>query len=157
MLITAYGKQGDFNRAEKVLSFMNRKSYLPNVVSHTALLEAYGRGGKYNNAEAIFRRMQSSGPEPSALTYQIMLKIFVEVTYLCWSPSIWWYVCKCVCLWCVWVCLYGKSVHVSVCVCLWWFGIKVQIWSLESSLVDLFVSLISNLDSVIQLLFYWAY
>ncbi|CAK7331939.1 unnamed protein product [Dovyalis caffra] len=78
MLITAYGKQGDFNGAEKVLRLMNGKGYVPNVVSHTALMEAYGRGGRYNNAEAIFRRMQSSGPEPSALTYQIILKTFVE-------------------------------------------------------------------------------
>lgn len=79
MLITAYGKQGDFNKAERIMSFMNKKGYAPSVVSHTALMEAYGRGGRYNNAEAIFRRMQSSGPEPSALTYQIILKILVEV------------------------------------------------------------------------------
>ncbi|KAK6238484.1 hypothetical protein QUC31_003953 [Theobroma cacao] len=78
MLITAYGKQGDFNKAERIMSFMNKKGYAPSVVSHTALMEAYGRGGRYNNAEAIFRRMQSSGPEPSALTYQIILKILVE-------------------------------------------------------------------------------
>ncbi|KAM5580135.1 pentatricopeptide repeat-containing protein [Rosa sericea] len=78
MLITAYGKQGKFNRAEKVLSLLNEKGYAPSVISHTALMEAYGKGGRYNNAEAIFRRMQSSGPEPSAVTYQIILKIFVE-------------------------------------------------------------------------------
>ncbi|XP_022740591.1 pentatricopeptide repeat-containing protein At3g59040 isoform X2 [Durio zibethinus] len=78
MLITAYGKKGEFNKAEKILSFMNKKGYVPSVVSHTALMEAYGRGGRYNNAEAIFRRMQSAGPEPSAVTYQIILKILVE-------------------------------------------------------------------------------
>lgn len=78
MLITAYGKLGDFNGAEMVLRSMNGNGYVPNVVSHTALMEAYGRGGQYNNAEAIFRRMQTSGPEPSALTYQIILKTFVE-------------------------------------------------------------------------------
>ncbi|GAV59995.1 PPR domain-containing protein/PPR_2 domain-containing protein [Cephalotus follicularis] len=78
MLITAYGKVGDFNMAEKVLSYMNKKGYAPNVVSHTALMEAYGKGGRSSNAEAIFRRMRSSGPEPSALTYQLVLKIFVE-------------------------------------------------------------------------------
>lgn len=78
MLITAYGKQGDFNKAERVLSFMNKEGYLPSVVSYTGLMEAYGKGGQYNNAEAIFRRMQSSGPEPSALTYQIILTIFVQ-------------------------------------------------------------------------------
>lgn len=78
MLITAHGKQGDFNKAERVLSYMTKKGYASNVISHTALMEAYGRGGQYNKAEAIFRRMQSSGPEPSALTYQIILKAFVE-------------------------------------------------------------------------------
>ncbi|KAA8519413.1 hypothetical protein F0562_013712 [Nyssa sinensis] len=78
MLITAYGKQGDFNKAERVFSYMTKKGFLPNVISYTALMEAYGRGGQYNKAEAIFRRMQSTGPEPSALTYQIILKIFVE-------------------------------------------------------------------------------
>jgi pentatricopeptide repeat protein len=80
MLITAYGKLGDFNGAEKVLGLMNKNGYAPNVVSQTALMEAYGRGGKYNNAEAIFRRMQTFGPEPSAFTYQIILKTLVEVT-----------------------------------------------------------------------------
>ncbi|CAI9782300.1 unnamed protein product [Fraxinus pennsylvanica] len=78
MLITAYGKQGDFNKAERVLNLMNKKGYPPNVISYTALMEAYGKGGQYNKAEAIFRRMQSSGPEPSAVTYQIVLKIFVQ-------------------------------------------------------------------------------
>nr|DAD33910.1 TPA_asm: hypothetical protein HUJ06_012761 [Nelumbo nucifera] len=79
MLITAYGKQGEFNKAERLLSYMNKKGYPPSVISHTALMEAYGRGGQYNKAETMFRRMQTSGPEPSALTYQIILKIFVEV------------------------------------------------------------------------------
>ena len=80
MLITAYGKLGDFNGAEKVLGLMNKNGYAPNVVSQTALMEAYGKGGRYNNAEAIFRRMQKWGPEPSAFTYQIILKTFVQVT-----------------------------------------------------------------------------
>lgn len=78
MLITAYGKLGDFNGAEKVLGLMNKNGYAPNVVSQTALMEAYGKGGRYNNAEAIFRRMQTFGPEPSAFTYQIILKTFVQ-------------------------------------------------------------------------------
>lgn len=79
MLITAYGKQGDFVKAEKTLSYMNKEGFPPNVVSYTALMEAYGIGGQYNKAEAVFRRMQTSGPEPSAITYQIILKIFVEM------------------------------------------------------------------------------
>ena len=79
MLITAYGKLGDFVKSERILSYMNRKAYPPSVISHTALMEAYGKGGQYNKAEAIFRKMQSTGPEPSALTYQIILKTFVEV------------------------------------------------------------------------------
>lgn len=78
MLITAYGKQGEFNKTETVLNYMTKKGYPPNVISHTALMEAYGRGGQYIKAEAIFRKMQSSGPEPSALTYQIILKTLVE-------------------------------------------------------------------------------
>lgn len=82
MLITAYGKQGDFIKAERVFSYINEKGYLPSVISHTALMEAYGKGGQCNTAEALFRRMQSSGPEPSAITYQLMLKIFVEVINL---------------------------------------------------------------------------
>lgn len=88
MLITAYGKEGDFNKAERVFSYINKKGYPPSVISHTALMEAYGKGGQCNKAEAIFRRMQSAGPEPSAVTYQIILKIFVEVTTLlyCYMP-----------------------------------------------------------------------
>ncbi|GMH08685.1 hypothetical protein Nepgr_010525 [Nepenthes gracilis] len=78
MLITAYGKQGDFIKAERVLSYMNRNGYVPSVGSHTALMEGYGRGGQYNKAKAVFRRMQTSGPEPCALIYQIILKISVE-------------------------------------------------------------------------------
>ncbi|KAM2538560.1 hypothetical protein TB2_023995 [Malus domestica] len=79
MLMTAYGKQGHYTRAEKLLRLMNEKGrHSPSVISHTALMEAYGKGRRYNNAEAIFRRMLFSGPEPSAVTYQIILKIFVE-------------------------------------------------------------------------------
>uniref|UniRef100_A0A1J3D9G5 Pentatricopeptide repeat-containing protein n=1 Tax=Noccaea caerulescens TaxID=107243 RepID=A0A1J3D9G5_NOCCA len=78
MLITAYGKLGNFSGAERVLSVLSKMGSSPNVISYTALMESYGRGGKCNNAEAIFRRMQSSGPEPSAVTYQIILKTFVE-------------------------------------------------------------------------------
>lgn len=78
MLITAYGKLGNFNGAERVLSVLSKMGSSPNVISYTALMESYGRGGKCNNAEAIFRRMQTSGPEPSAVTYQIILKTFVE-------------------------------------------------------------------------------
>ncbi|PKA63980.1 Pentatricopeptide repeat-containing protein [Apostasia shenzhenica] len=78
MLITAYGKLGDFSRAERVLKYMNKKGYAPSVISHTALMEAYGRAGQYSKAETIFRRMESSGPDPSPLTYQIILKTFVE-------------------------------------------------------------------------------
>ncbi|GFP96395.1 pentatricopeptide repeat-containing protein at3g59040 [Phtheirospermum japonicum] len=78
MLITAYGKQGDFNKAERILGYMTKKGYPPHVGSYTALMEAYGKGNQYNKSEAIFRRMQTSGPEPSAVTYQIILKIFVE-------------------------------------------------------------------------------
>lgn len=78
MLITAYGKLGDFTKAERVLNYMIKNGYPPHVVSYTALMEAYGKGGQYNQAEAIFRRMQSSAPEPSAVTYQIILKTFVE-------------------------------------------------------------------------------
>ncbi|WOL03404.1 hypothetical protein Cni_G12124 [Canna indica] len=78
MLITAYGKLGDFNKAERVLKYMNKKGYSPSVISHTALMEAYGKAQQYSKAEAIFRRMQSSGPDPSPVTYQIILKTFVE-------------------------------------------------------------------------------
>ncbi|CAL9153903.1 pentatricopeptide repeat-containing protein At3g59040-like [Musa acuminata AAA Group] len=78
MLITAYGKLGDFNRAERVLKYMNKKGYSPSVISHTALMEAYGRARQFSKAEAIFRRMQSAGPDPSPVTYQIILKTFVE-------------------------------------------------------------------------------
>lgn len=79
MLITAYGKLGDFNRAERVLKYMNKKGYSSSVISHTALMEAYGRSRQYSKAEAIFHRMQLSGPDPSPVTYQIILKTFVEV------------------------------------------------------------------------------
>ncbi|KAI7993506.1 Pentatricopeptide repeat-containing protein [Camellia lanceoleosa] len=54
MLITAHGKQGDFNKAKRVLSYMTKKGYASNMIFHTALMEAYGRGGQYNKAEAIF-------------------------------------------------------------------------------------------------------
>jgi pentatricopeptide repeat protein len=59
---------------------MNKKGYKPSVISQTALMEAYGRAKQYRKAEAVFRRMQTPGPEPSAVTYQIILKSFVEVS-----------------------------------------------------------------------------
>lgn len=78
MLVTAYGKLGDFSRAERVLKYMNKKGYRPTVISQTALMEAYGRAKQYRKAEAVFHRMQTSGPEPSPITYQIILKSLVE-------------------------------------------------------------------------------
>ncbi|KAK3122899.1 hypothetical protein QOZ80_8AG0619970 [Eleusine coracana subsp. coracana] len=78
MLVTAYGKLGDFSRAERVLKYMNKKGHQPTVISQTALMEAYGRAKQYRKAEAVFRRMQTSGPEPSPVTYQIILKSLVE-------------------------------------------------------------------------------
>ncbi|CAO2187292.1 unnamed protein product [Urochloa humidicola] len=78
MLVTAYGKLGDFSRAERVLKYMSKKGYHPSVISQTGLMEAYGRGKQYRKAEAVFRRMQTSGPEPSPVTYQIILKSLVE-------------------------------------------------------------------------------
>ncbi|KAL6659432.1 hypothetical protein ACP70R_003472 [Stipagrostis hirtigluma subsp. patula] len=78
MLVTAYGKLGDFSRAERVLKYMNKKGHQPSVISQTALMEAYGRAKQYRKAEAVFRRMQTSGPEPSPVTYQIILKSLVE-------------------------------------------------------------------------------
>ncbi|XP_062195706.1 pentatricopeptide repeat-containing protein At3g59040-like [Phragmites australis] len=78
MLVTAYGKLGDFRRAERVLKYMNNKGRQPSVISQTALMEAYGRAKQYGKAEAVFHRMQTSGPEPSPVTYQIILKSLVE-------------------------------------------------------------------------------
>lgn len=78
MLVTAYGKLGDFSRAERVLKYMGKKGYQPSVISQTALMEAYGRAKQYRKAEAVFRRMQTSGPEPSPITFQIILKSFVQ-------------------------------------------------------------------------------
>ncbi|TVU43156.1 hypothetical protein EJB05_09600 [Eragrostis curvula] len=78
MLVTAYGKLGDFSRAERVLKYMSKKGHQPTVISQTALMEAYGRAKQYRKAEAVFRRMQTSGPEPSPVTYQIILKSLVE-------------------------------------------------------------------------------
>jgi pentatricopeptide repeat protein len=79
MLITAYGKLASFDKAERLMKYMNDNGFAPSVISHTALMESYGRAKQYNKAEAIFRRMQSAGPSPSPLTYQIILKTFVEV------------------------------------------------------------------------------
>lgn len=78
MLISAYGKQGDFERAERASRSMKRCGFSLNVVTYTALIEAYGRAGHYKKAESIFKRMQSSGPEPSVLTFQTMIKVLVE-------------------------------------------------------------------------------
>jgi pentatricopeptide repeat protein len=78
MLISAYGKQGDFERAERAVGLMKRSGFSLNVVTYTALIEAYGRAGHYKKAESIFKRMQSSGPEPSVLTFQTMIKVLVE-------------------------------------------------------------------------------
>ncbi|KAM0858886.1 hypothetical protein ACQ4PT_047566 [Festuca glaucescens] len=78
MLVTAYGKLGDFSKAERVLKYMNKKGYRQTVISQTALMEAYGRAKQYEKAEAVFHKMQASGPEPSPITYQIILKSLVE-------------------------------------------------------------------------------
>ena len=79
MLASAYGKQGNSEKAEGALRSLKKSGLVLDVVSYTALVEAYGRVGDCRRVESIFRQMKSSRPEPSMLTYQTIIKNFTEV------------------------------------------------------------------------------
>eukprot|EP00252_Welwitschia_mirabilis_P022042 TRINITY_DN5831_c0_g1_i1.p1 TRINITY_DN5831_c0_g1~~TRINITY_DN5831_c0_g1_i1.p1 ORF type:complete len:360 (-),score=59.53 TRINITY_DN5831_c0_g1_i1:43-1122(-) len=78
MLMLAYGKQGNFEKAESTLKSMKKNGVPIDVAAYTALIEAYGKAGHSNEAYSIFKRMQLGGPEPSVVTYQTMMKCLID-------------------------------------------------------------------------------
>ncbi|KAH9306241.1 hypothetical protein KI387_010645, partial [Taxus chinensis] len=76
MLVSAYGKQGEIEKAETTLRSMTKYGFSLDVVSYTALMEAYGKAGHYNRAESIFRRMKIIWPGAISGNIPDDLKIF---------------------------------------------------------------------------------
>ncbi|TQD77153.1 hypothetical protein C1H46_037317 [Malus baccata] len=86
MLMTAYGKQGHYTRAEKLLRLMNEKGrhppsmqragLRPDVVSYALLISAYGKARREEEALALFEEMLDAGVRPTRKAYNILLHAF---------------------------------------------------------------------------------
>lgn len=79
LLIAAYGKLGQPEKASCVLEKMRCAGLEPNVAVNTSLLEAYARNGLFVQAESIFSQMLEIGPAPTEATYQTFIHALCKV------------------------------------------------------------------------------
>lgn len=79
LLVTAYGKLGQPEKAESSISMMCDSGLEPNVAILTSLLEAYARMGNFIQAETILTQMLEAGPAPTEVTYQTYINMLCKV------------------------------------------------------------------------------
>ena len=79
LLVTAYGKLGQPEKAESSISMMRDSGLEPNVAILTSLLEAYARMGNFIQAETILTQMLEAGPAPTEVTYQTYINMLCKV------------------------------------------------------------------------------
>lgn len=82
LLVTAYGKLGQPEKAESSISMMRDSGLEPNVAILTSLLEAYARMGNFIQAETILTQMLEAGPAPTEVTYQTYINMLCKVLFL---------------------------------------------------------------------------
>ncbi|KAJ7977778.1 Pentatricopeptide repeat-containing protein [Quillaja saponaria] len=67
-------KDGLTHEALELFSQIKDKGHMPDVVSHTAVIEAYANAGQPKEALKVYLRMLSSGVSPNAYTYSVLIK-----------------------------------------------------------------------------------
>jgi len=81
-LVTAFGTDGQWSRAQQVVDWMHSAGIRPNVRTYTALVAALGRGGQWERAQRLLSDMRRGfpwgGAEPNAYTYSALLKSMGE-------------------------------------------------------------------------------
>ncbi|BFI18316.1 protein MpPPR_35 [Marchantia polymorpha subsp. ruderalis] len=78
LLMMAYGKEGEPEKAEELMKRLVTANHTPNIAIYTGLMEAYARTKMYSEAEALMQRLIKEGPPPTNLTYHTLMKAYVE-------------------------------------------------------------------------------
>ncbi|KAM1110917.1 hypothetical protein ACFX13_010326 [Malus domestica] len=73
-MFDALSKDGLTHEALELFAQIKDKGHMPDVVSHTAVIEAYANAGKTKEALKVYMRMLASGVAPNAYTYSVMIK-----------------------------------------------------------------------------------
>lgn len=77
-LVTAFGTDGQWSRAQQVIDWMLSSGIRPNVRTYTALIAALGRASQWTRAQRLLQDMRRGAPwagaEPNAYTYSALLK-----------------------------------------------------------------------------------
>ena len=72
-LITACGRDGNIEEAERLFQVMKEFGVEPNVVTYNALIDMYGRGGECEMALQKFKELELAGLEPTEVTYSSLM------------------------------------------------------------------------------------
>ncbi|KAK7269507.1 hypothetical protein RIF29_22238 [Crotalaria pallida] len=76
-------KQGLTHEALELFGHIKDKGQMPDVVSHTAIIEAYANAGQPKEALKVYMRMLASGVTPNAYTYGVLIKgLCVDAKFL---------------------------------------------------------------------------
>ncbi|CAL0300172.1 unnamed protein product [Lupinus luteus] len=67
-------KQGLTHEALELFAQIKDKGQMPDVVSHTAIIEAYANASQPKEALKVYMRMLASGVTPNAYTYAVLVK-----------------------------------------------------------------------------------
>ncbi|ONI04088.1 hypothetical protein PRUPE_6G301800 [Prunus persica] len=73
-MFDALSKDGLTHEALELFAQIKDKGHMPDVVSHTAVIEAYANAGKTKEALKVYLRMLASGVAPNAYTYTVLIK-----------------------------------------------------------------------------------
>lgn len=73
-MFDALSKEGLTHEALELFGQIKDKGHMPDVVSHTAILEAYANAAQPKEALKVYMRMLASGVSPNAYSYAVLIK-----------------------------------------------------------------------------------
>lgn len=73
-MFDALSKDGLTHEALELFAQIKDKGHMPDLVSHTAVVEAYANAGQSKEALKVFMCMLASGVAPNAYTYTVLIK-----------------------------------------------------------------------------------
>lgn len=79
MIIDAYAKQGQLDKAVAMFESMSTRGVMPNTHTYTVMIDAHAKHRNMNKALAIFKSMLLHRVMPSSHTYSVMIKVYVEL------------------------------------------------------------------------------
>ncbi|GLJ19177.1 hypothetical protein SUGI_0344430 [Cryptomeria japonica] len=73
-MFDALSQDGYMAEAMSLFGVMKDNSKMPDVVSHTAIIEAYCKAGRIKEGLKSYMRMQASGVRPNSYTYTVLIQ-----------------------------------------------------------------------------------